>query len=1488
MADNPSAGGGKIRSRRATSQRKPYSRAQKKSFFTKVSDSVKNILNPLTPRWLVNFRGNQEPQSSTQSDEQVEIAEDPSSSQASELLNHTNNNLTHSQLSRPPLKNFETSPSSSRHSGTYDVHVSEETRPKGVASGKEGLMKHLDMISKRARIDMDTPLTSDSSFLRKELKMLSTTDNASVASSSDCSSVQMSSQKADVSDRESIGKHAPSSRDTSLSNPPSTSRQQSTMGSSKRPRFNPAVFGMPTLGLSTPEPYRSSFYEGSVQFGGANASGRSPYFATPYKIPSVTKVKVRHVNHQRTPAKMPFIPMRNASLPLDESMSSTARKILQTLEKMSSPLNDARRIPTISRSPSSYAATRSRRQARESSLLQDSTVAPPITGLSSPSVAKLRRRTQIPTSNSLLKRKDMEIPSSKANLSNAETITNNKKAEDGNSVNFGAPDSRAIAARGLPAPIASMSSSAGMVRPSKSPFSTPNSSGGGKIKSGKRSSTHYTSLPQEDDEVERPQLPNVTLAVSSLPSFNFGSKEMTSTPTAPPPVTNSKSMKNADDPKFSFASPIVKTSQPEQPSSASDTPKFRFSLPPPKSADIQDAILPSEAFSVAPTQVVTPGPKVVSALRTVSQRTISPLATSDMSHSKTKTPESLKKGSVMDILGGKLNKEKDTALESKPLPLQASTSGWICEVCMIPNDESDNSCAACTTPKPNSSSKPPLSNALPVQQNKGWDCETCLVPNDASCENCVACGTCKPGSSTSTAGFKLPELSKDKPTFSFGVTSKTNTASSANTDKGTGFGFKSAVSDGASPVIYKFGVPSVKSTEASSQSLPKKSDWGDLVTKTSGQWECEVCMVSNSNDKKSCEACTSPKPGTKSLSNTSFKFGENSSGLFKFSAPTPKEGDGMKNPTSEIATQTSQSIVTSKPTEAAKPSFSFGVPTSASAPAKIVQFSSEPTDKVDTKSALSFGQKIEASQSASAKLPVFGIPAKKDTVPAPSQPAGTPPLPQSKGLAMFGMSGGSVPAPSRQTLPPIASVPVSASSVSFGNTAPAVTKSAPVPAFGTTGGTSSGIQLKPSIPATFQQSEGKGAESKSTTPAFTFGAKPPTDSQAQDTTSAKQTQPVFAFGAKSAHPVLFGGTTSQSERSSNVTSTTSGFGAAVGQEPVVKKSSPFMGAGAKFSGFGQSSGTGQAATNEPSKPVFGGFGTTASSASTLPSQPTGGTGGIFSSSAKPAPANPFGGASTQPPPAFGSASGSASTPFGAIGSSNSAFGNPPSNNVFGGAGGAGKSIFGQPPGTTAEPPKPTTGFGGSGTTGNAASGFGQSSSAATSSMPKPNLAFGQSASNTTSTTGGFSFGASNTQQSSSYQFGAGNQQTTSQPNAGFKFGSAPQNSGSGGFAFGGSSSGQNSGVFQFGAGGSQQGNNGNNMEYFRGGNQSGSSSAAQSTGFNFAASSTPSYNFTGSQQPGATPAFASSPSQNMFEPGKSTTPAQQRRVIKTARRKLRK
>lgn len=52
--------------------------------------------------------------------------------------------------------------------------------------------------------------------------------------------------------------------------------------------------------------------------------------------------------------------------------------------------------------------------------------------------------------------------------------------------------------------------------------------------------------------------------------------------------------------------------------------------------------------------------------------------------------------------------------------------------------------------------------------------------------------------------------------------------------------------------------------------------------------------------------------GTKAASDASFKFGENSSGLFKFG--TPKEKDAMKvtkSPTSETATQTSQSAAPS-------------------------------------------------------------------------------------------------------------------------------------------------------------------------------------------------------------------------------------------------------------------------------------------------------------------------------------------------------------------------------------------------------------------------------------------------------------------------------------------------------------------------------------------------------------------------------------------------
>uniref|UniRef100_A0A8D0FW62 Nuclear pore complex protein Nup153 n=1 Tax=Strix occidentalis caurina TaxID=311401 RepID=A0A8D0FW62_STROC len=156
---------------------------------------------------------------------------------------------------------------------------------------------------------------------------------------------------------------------------------------------------------------------------------------------------------------------------------------------------------------------------------------------------------------------------------------------------------------------------------------------------------------------------------------------------------------------------------------------------------------------------------------------------------------------------------------------------WDCDTCLVQNKPEATKCIACETPKPGTGVMPALT--LPVvtdslvtvtssssstdttvtlgfgdkfKKPKGsWDCAVCLVSNKAEDSKCVACQSEKPGSS-------VP------------VTSSSVSAFSA--------------SSGGFLDLDKFKKPE-------------------------GSWDCEVCLVQNKAEATKCVACESAKPGTK-------------------------------------------------------------------------------------------------------------------------------------------------------------------------------------------------------------------------------------------------------------------------------------------------------------------------------------------------------------------------------------------------------------------------------------------------------------------------------------------------------------------------------------------------------------------------------------------------------------------------------------------------
>ena len=143
-----------------------------------------------------------------------------------------------------------------------------------------------------------------------------------------------------------------------------------------------------------------------------------------------------------------------------------------------------------------------------------------------------------------------------------------------------------------------------------------------------------------------------------------------------------------------------------------------------------------------------------------------------------------------------------------------------------------------------------------LQKSSGWSCEVCMISNGADATKCAACETPRPG-----AAVKPPPTS----------------------------------------------VPSV------SEQNPPDDLFAKFLTKSSGKWTCDICMVTNEADKNTCLACESPKPGyqppapepskeqTQQVGTSAFKFGftasqteekSSASSGFKFGSDAASEAPG--------------------------------------------------------------------------------------------------------------------------------------------------------------------------------------------------------------------------------------------------------------------------------------------------------------------------------------------------------------------------------------------------------------------------------------------------------------------------------------------------------------------------------------------------------------------------------------------------------------------
>uniref|UniRef100_A0A4X2JZ00 Nuclear pore complex protein Nup153 n=1 Tax=Vombatus ursinus TaxID=29139 RepID=A0A4X2JZ00_VOMUR len=839
-------GGGKIRTRRChQGPTKPYPRGrqQQQGVLSRVTESVKSIV----PAWLQKYFIKNET-AYVHSDDNSESRHWQENTQNDHLLYTDEENpiINDGRITPDQTVSAAEEPSTSRSALNYPDVL---TRPSLHRSHLNFSMLESPTLHCQPSTSSTFPVGSSGFSFVKEIKdSTSQHDDDNISTTSGFSS-RASDKDITVSKNTSgppLWSPEAEQRSHSLS--------QHTATSSKKPAFNLSAFGTlsPSLGnssiLKTSHLGDSPFYPGKTTYGGAAAAVRqSKIRSTPYQAPVRRQMKAKQVNSQSYGVT-----------------SSTARRILQSLEKMSSPLADAKRIPSALSSPLSSPLDRSGLDITDNQGKREKveTLYPPVQRLMTPKPISIATNRSVYFKPSLTPsaegRKTNQRIDKKHNIGHEKNLSPGQKVEQHES-DFSYPNFSTAATNGL-------SSGVG--------------GGGGKMR---RESTRFVSkLPDEEEEVEAPVLPKIPLPITttSLPVFSFCSSLSTSSCLSPISATQPLSNKvqaaspnSAGSPVFRFSSPIVKSTEADilPPTSIG----FTFSVPVVKSSEI------SASSNISETTISSS----VKDSTTINSTSNNKEENEDF-EGLFRPAKTLKEGSVLDILKSPgftspktgspaAVQPATTSVEvyTRPAISTFSSSGpgfdetfkagttWQCDTCLVQNKAGTFGFG--------DKFKPAVGT---------WDCDTCLVQNKPEATKCVACETPKPGTGVKQT-LTLPVASE----HAVAVTPSSSSYTIATDTLGFGDKFKKSKDSWECLVCCVLnkgedskcvacmsekpggGSVPVPCSNTTSVSMPSGGFLGlDKFKKPEGSWDCEVCLVQNKADDMKCVACESTKPGTKS------------------------------------------------------------------------------------------------------------------------------------------------------------------------------------------------------------------------------------------------------------------------------------------------------------------------------------------------------------------------------------------------------------------------------------------------------------------------------------------------------------------------------------------------------------------------------------------------------------------------------------------------
>ncbi|XP_054716094.1 nuclear pore complex protein Nup153-like [Uloborus diversus] len=632
-------------------------------------------------------------------------------------------------------------------------------------------------------------------------------------------------------------------------------RRTPTIAQSNQPSFNLSTFSGPSkLMPGNDRKITSPFYEGKTTFGGASSTRKMPPSVVPYQVDKSARNQLRIREHHSEDSL--------------EGMSSAAKRILLTLEKMSSPVMDAKKIPNSNKSPvdlSLYLAPpKHHRNCQFTPSIP--TKGPPIVNINT--LAKL---TTLKNSGFKRLNSSMEIPVSlpespattsldrvKFSLAN---IVVPSQASNPAATNLPLLTSKSFMEQEIP----SSSPHQGSFRStdffqSCNPDGGSKGGGGGKMKN-KLNQMHHSSKNNE------PQMPNspgleidsskfVPLSITKLPTISFGSNK------------DKLDEVSCNSTNFTFSSPInvnpTSTSLSVLPNSVVSSKEknedtlakaFVFSKP----IDVlSSSNLPVSESCVVFNNIAKTKADSISAVSESSvvsskERNEGPNAKSfvfskpidDLSNSCLPVSEScVVFNNIANVSESSTPKEVITQTTSSKV-----SSDWTCPECWIKNPSSKPKCMACETVRVSGNNKNSdgITEAASSKVSSDWTCSECWIKNPSSTLKCMACeavkvngkktnsdGITQADSSKVSSDWTCPECWIKNPSSKLKClaceTVKVN-GSNKNSDapkSSTNFKFTSPVQ--SSPITFKFGSTTSATEISKTDSIPSVSTSGFIFS----------------------------------------------------------------------------------------------------------------------------------------------------------------------------------------------------------------------------------------------------------------------------------------------------------------------------------------------------------------------------------------------------------------------------------------------------------------------------------------------------------------------------------------------------------------------------------------------------------------------------------------------------------------------------------